>query len=128
MRRCAPGQTLPRMWEGLDRAFLFGVWRVAGPLYSLLLVPGWPSPTRHPGGRTKEHTMQAIFDSIKRELASRKFRTFAGAVLVVLLGYLEGRLTPEQALTGLVTLAVGYIGSIAAEDVASKLKQTGGSQ
>lgn len=65
--------------------------------------------------------LKAIWASILRELASRKFRAFVAAELTVLLGFLNAELTAEKAISAAVALVVTYLVTIAVEDSASKL-------
>lgn len=64
--------------------------------------------------------MQAILDSLKHELASRKFRWLLAGELGVVAAYLNGELTMEKALAAGIVLIVSYMGTVSYEDGQAK--------
>lgn len=61
-----------------------------------------------------------LWNSIKHELQSRKFRAFAGVVLTTVAGYLTQAVTGPQALAAILTAVVAYITTVAVEDGLTK--------
>ena len=59
---------------------------------------------------------EGLFGSILHEVQSRKFRAFMLAVLATITSWLQGVITPEQAIMSLAVVVVGYIMGVAVED------------
>jgi len=57
-----------------------------------------------------------FFSSIFHEIQSRKFRAFLLAILAILTSWLQGVVTPEQAIMSLVIAVAAYIMGVAVED------------